>query len=47
MKGLQLAGLRPLKYDFRESTVMGSTRQVLVQFSWAARRARQDVLAHL
>lgn len=29
MKGLQLAGLRPLKYDFSESTVMGSTSQVL------------------
>jgi hypothetical protein len=43
MKGLQLAGLRPRQYDFRESAVMGSTSQ----FPWAAKRARQDVMALL
>ena len=43
MKALQLAGLRPRNYDFRESAVMGST----TQFPWAAKRARQDVMALL
>lgn len=43
MKGLQMAGLRPQKYDFRESSVMGSDSQ----FPWAAKRARQDVMSLL